>query len=259
MKYILIILLFVACNNQIEQNKAVEEIQTAKAGTGKPCNLVCDAIKNPDLRLITNATQNPPSDNIVDTNTYFWKTYHVRTFPITIQDSFLVSGLYTIRYGWDSGVLVNRVRLQCLVENIAPFGCGNDWVFSESQGYPVGSNIYFDGLFSFDTYEKGKGNSWKFLYTDFKKEFFPSCVPTQEYVYETGFCYYDRAVQAQMGDFYYNYFRFPNKDGIYRLIIKFNPVIKGCRAVVETNYENNEETVELEIKEGKVNILKTTP
>lgn len=249
MKYLVIILLFVACNNSIEQNKkAVEEIQTAKA-TGKNCNLVCDVNKTPDLRLITNATQT------IDTNAYFWKQYHVRVFPITVQDSFLVPGTYTIRYGWDSGELVNRVKLQCLVENIAPFGCGNDWVFNESQGYPVGPNIYFDGLFTFDTYEKGNGNNWKLLYEDYKKEFFPSVVPTQAYIYETGFCYYDRAIQAQTGDFYYNYFRFPNKDGHYKLVIKFNPVIKGCRAVKETNYDNNDQTVELEIREGKVIIL----
>ena len=255
MKYLVIILFLVACNNTIEQNP--EEIATSKAQGGKPCNVVCDISKTPDLRLITNATQNPPVSDVIDTTTYFWETYHVRTYPLRLTQNYLTPGFYTTRYGWDSGELVNRVQLQCLIENIMPLDCKNDWVFNESQGYLVGANFFFDGLFTFDTYEKGNGNSWKFLYQDYKKEFFPSTVPTQEHIYDTTFCYYfdDRAVQAQTGDFYYNYFRFPNHDGVYKLVIKFNPVIKGCRAIVETNYSNNEETVTLEIKEGMVKIL----
>ena len=179
-------------------------------------------------------------------------TYKVRTEPIRLTQNYLSPGSYTrIRYGWDSGVIVNRVRLQCLVENIAPIGCQNDWVFQESQGYLVGATYYFDGLFEFETSEK-IGNRWKKLYTDFKKEFFPSNRINVDYLLDTTFCYYDRAIQAQQGDFYYNYFRVPNHDGFYKIVVKFNPVIKGCRAIKETNYTNNEETVYLEIKEGKV-------
>lgn len=239
-------------------DKQNEEIATAKAPAGKSCFTVCDVTKNPDLQLVTNAEEVRPllPDGQIDSLSYFWQTYHVRTEPIRLTQNYLTPGFYTTRYGWDSNVVVNRVRLQCLVQNIAPFGCDNDWVFTESQGYLAGSNYFFDGLFEFDTYEKGNGNNWKFLYTDFKKEFFPSVVPTREYVYNTDFCYYDRAVPAQTGDFYYNYFRFPNHDGIYKLVIKFNPQIKGCRAVKETNYENNEKTIELEIMNGTVLIKK---
>lgn len=234
-----------------------EEIATAKVPVAKNCFTVCDVTKNPDMQLVTNTEEVRPllPDGVIDSGSYFWTKYHVRTEPIRLTQNYLTPGFYTIRYGWDSNVVVNRVRLQCLIENISPFGCQNDWVFTEAQGDTVGSYIFFDGLFEFDTYEKGNGNNWKFLYTDFKKEFFPSVVPTREYVYNTDFCYYDRAVQAQTGDFYYNYFRFPNHDGIYKLVIKFNPQIKGCRAVKETNYMNSEATIELQIANGIINIL----
>jgi hypothetical protein len=247
------VLFVIACTRE-PQEQFVAEIATAKAPATK-CSTVCDVTKNPDLKLITNAQDNPPMTNIIDSTTYFWTKYHVRTHPIHFVQNYLTTGRDAIRYGWDSLVTVNRVQLQCLVENIAPFGCGNDWVFTESQGYlsPL-NNYFFDGLFQFFTYEKGNGNNWKLLYEDYKKEFFPSCVPTQEYLY-ADFCYYDRAVQAQTGDFYYNYFRFPNRDGVYRLVIKFNPVIRGCRAIKETNYSNNEATIDLEIREGNVIIL----
>lgn len=252
------IALAVSCNKEAKEETVIEEIQTARAAT-KNCFTVCDVTKNPDLRLVTNAQDNPPMDNIIDSTTYFWTTYHVRTHPVHLLQNYLTTGRDAIRYGWDSNVVINRVQLQCLVENLAPFGCQNDWVFNESQGYlsPL-NNYFFDGLFEFYTYERGNGNNWKLLYEDYKKEFFPSVVPTQEYVYETGFCYYSRAIQAQTGDFYYNYFRFPNHDGVYRLVIKFNPLVKGCRAVKETNYENNQATVDLEIREGTVIILSTS-
>jgi len=243
MKKLIAIILLIGCNKSVER---------------KSCYTVCDVTKNPDLQLVTNAEEERPllPDGQIDSLTYFWTKYHVRTSPIRLVQNYLTTGRDAIRYGWDSGVIVNRVQLQCLVENIAPFGCANDWVFNESQGYlsPL-NNYFFDGLFEFETYEKGNGNNWKLLYEDYKKEFFPSSIPNQDYVYEENFCYYDRAVQAQMGDFYYNYFRFPNKDGVYKLVIKFNPSIKGCRAVKETNYSNNEKTIILEIVEGTVKIL----
>jgi len=252
MKKLIAIILLVGCSREIKQQPQ-EEIATAKAG-GKQCNLVCDVAKNPDLQLVTNAEEERPllPDGQIDTLTYFYTKYHVRTSPIRLIQNYTTTGRDAIRYGWDSGVTINRVQLQCLIENIALFGCQNDWVFSESQGYlsPL-NNYFFDGLFSFETYEKGKGNSWKLLYTDYKKEFFPSVVPTREYLL-ADFCYYDRAIQAQTGDFYYNYFRFPDHDGVYKLILKFNPQIKGCRAVKETNYSNNEKTIYLEIREGQI-------
>lgn len=233
--------------------------ETAKAAPPpKSCFSVCNPAKNPDLRLVTNVNDQPQVDGVIDSSTYFWTKYHVRTHPVRLTQNYVTPQNYVIRYGWDSGVVVNRVQLQCLVENIAPFNsnCSNDWEFYESQGYlsPL-NNYFFDGLFQFDTYEKGNGNNWKFLYSDFKKEFFPSVVPTQQYVLNTDFCYYDRGVPAQTGDFYFNYFRFPNHDGVYKLVIKFNPTIKGCRAVKETNYNNNEETVYLEIRGGQIFLL----
>lgn len=238
-------------------DKQNEEIATAKAPAGKSCFTVCDVTKNPDLQLVTNAEEVRPllPDGQIDSLSYFFTKYHVRTEPIRLTQNYLTPGFYTTRYGWDSNVVVNRIRLQCLVENIAPFGCDNDWVFTEKQGDTVGSYIFFDGLFEFDTYEKGNGNNWKFLYTDFKKEFFPSIRKTIESQFND-YCYYDRAIQAQAGDFYYNYFRFPNHDGVYRLVIKFNPQIRGCRAVKETDYGNDEVTIDLEITNGVVGIKK---
>lgn len=256
MKTILIVfaaLIIFSCHKQASDQLA-PEVATAKAPV-KNCSVVCDLTKNPDLKIVTNAQEQPQVDGVIDSTTYFWTKYHVRTNPVRLTQNYVTPQNYVIRYGWDSGVVVNRVQLQCLLENVAPFGCQNDWVFNESQGYlsPL-NNYFFDGLFEFYTYEKGNGNNWKFLYSDYKKEFFPSCVPTREYLL-ADFCYYDRAVQAQTGDFYYNYFRLPNHDGIYKIVIKFNPQIKGCRAVKETNYTNNEETVTLEIKEGQVLII----
>lgn len=248
---------FVMCVKPYKEEMP-EEIPTARVAAAGKCFSVCYLDNNPDLRLITNASQNPPLvDGIIDSSTYFWTTYHVRTHPIRLTQNYLTTGRDAIRYGWDSGVIVNRVQLQCLVENIAAYSCENDWVFNESQGYLSSLQSYFfDGLFSFETYEKGNGNHWKLLSTDYKKEFFPSSVPMLAYS-NSLFCYYDRAIQAKNGDFYYNYFRFPNHDGVYKLVLKFNPVIKGCRAVKETDYTNNDVTVVLEIREGKVIIIST--
>lgn len=250
------IALIFSCNKPIEKKRLAEEIATAKAPV-KSCYTVCDVTKNPDLQLVTNAQEVRPllPDGVIDSFSYFYTKYHVRTNPIRLVQNYLTAGRDAIRYGWDSGVLINRVQLQCLVENIAPFGCGNDWVFTEAQGYLVGFNYFFDGLFSFDTYERGNGNNWKFLYSDYKKEFFPSVVPNVDNISNVDFCYYNRAIQAQTGDFYYNYFRFPNHDGVYRLVIKFNPQIKGCRAVKETDYNNNEVMIDLEIRAAAVIIL----
>jgi hypothetical protein len=247
--------LIVSCGKDIKE-PLQEEIATAKAG-GKNCFTVCDVTKNPDLTIVTNAEEERPllPDGQIDSLSYFWTKYHVRTQPIRLTQNYVTPRSYAIRYGWDSNVVVNRVRLQCLVENIAPFGCGNDWVFEESQGYisPLG-NYFFDGLFEFITYE-WVGNRWKYLYTDYKKEWFPSSIPNVENIYNNDFCYYNRAVQAQMGDFYFNDFRYPNRDGRYRTDIKFNPFKKGCRAVKETNYDNNEKTVTLQILNGVVTPL----
>ncbi len=248
--------LFFSCNREEEKQFTPEEIPTARPTTKNCTYPVCDITKNPDLQLVTNAQETRPllPDGQIDSFSYFWTRYHVRTNPIRLVQNYLTTGNYAIRYGWDSNVVVNRVQLQCLVENVAPFGCSNDWVFNESQGYlsPV-NNTFFDGLLQFDTYEKGNGNNWKFLYTDYKKEFFPDAIPSVPYIYNTDFCYdYQRAIQAQMGDFYFNPFRFPNHDGIYRLVIHFNPLIKNCRAIKETNYNNNDVTIELEIREGQV-------
>lgn len=266
------VLFIIACTRNDGDVAVTEEIATAKP-TSVKCYAVCDVTKNPDLQLVTNAQEVRPllPDGQVDSFSYFYTKYHVRTQPIRLVQNYLTTGRDAIRYGWDSNIVVNRVTLQCLVENIAPFsGCfsginvitadngKNDWVFNESQGYlsPL-NNYFFDGLFSFETYEKGNGNNWKLLYIDYKKEWFPSSTPNVDNIYNNNFCYYDRAVQAQMGDFYFNWFRFPNHDGVYRLTIKFNPLIKGCRAVKETNYVNNEVTIILEIKEGQVIIIST--
>lgn len=263
---ITILLLFIisatviTCSKQHKYESLSEEV-TTKAQLSKSCFTVCDATKTPDITIVTNAQEERPllPDGEIDRLTYFFTKYGVRTHPIHLDQNYLVPASYTIRYGWDSGVLVNRVRLQCLIENIAPFGCHNDWVFEESQGYisPL-LNYFFDGLFEFDTYEKGNGNNWKHLYTDFKKEFHPSSIPNQDYIYNNDFCYYNRSIQAQMGDFYYNYFRFPNHDGIYKLVIKFNPQIRGCRAVKESNYSNNNVEIILQIINGTVIILNHT-
>ncbi len=245
--------LLFSCQKQVSQEPPAKEIATAKSPAVKNCFTVCDVTKNPDLQLVTNVTDQPQVDGVIDSSTYFWKRYHVRTYPIRLLQNYLTRGIDAIKYGWDSGVLVNRVQLQCLIENIAPFGCGNDWAFTESQGYLVGQNIFFDGLFQFDTYEKGNGNNWKLLYSDYKKEFFPDAIPNTDYIYEMNFCYnYERAVQAQTGDFYYNYFRFPDHDGTYKLVIKFNPLIKGCHAIKETNYDNSEVTYMVQITNGTV-------
>ena len=240
----------------VNEKPMVEEISTAKASAAKNCYTVCDVTKNPDLQIVTNVNDQPQVDGVIDSTTYFWTKYSVRTYPIRLVQNYKTTGRDAIRYGWDSLQTVNRVQLQCLIENIAPLGCGNDWVFNESQGYLSSlNNYFFDGLFSFETYEKGNGSNWKLLYTDYKKEFNPDAVPNRDNVL-SDFCYIDRTVQAQSGDFYYNYFRFPPHDGSYKLVIKFNPLVKGCHAVKETNYINNDATIFLEIRNGTVIINK---
>lgn len=257
--FFLAVALFISCKKSTKVDDGENVYPTAKPIFEKNCYTVCDVSKNPDLRLLTNVYQNQSQvDGVIDSTTEFWKRYEVRTEPIRLTQNYLVKGRDAVRYGWDSGVYINRIRLQCLTENIAPYdpACGNDWQFTITQGYlsPLGDDIFYDGLFQFDTYEKGNGNSWKFLYSDYKKAFNPESVPNMDYRnYE--FCYSERFINAQCGDFYYNYFRLPNYDGIYKIIIRFNPLIKGCRAVKETNYNNNEETVYLEIQNGQVIVL----
>lgn len=268
MRSLLLIFLIVisSCTREllIEKQVATEEIATAKPIFDKNCFTVCDINTNPDLQLVTNAEEDTLyPDGSIDSGSYFFTKYGVRTNPIRLTQNFLTRGIHHTLYGWDSGVYINMIRLQCLVENIASFDptCKNDWKFKadSTMGYLVNNLWFFDGLFQFDTYEKGNGNNWKFLTSDFKKEFNPSNVPARDYILNTNFCYYfgigERAIQAQMGDFYYNYFRLPNHDGIYKIVLKFNPLIKGCRAIKETNYNNNEKTVYLEIRNGQVFIL----
>lgn len=252
------IALVVSCNKEVKQETVTEEIATVKAPV-KICNPVCDITKTPDLQLVTNAEEVRPllPDGQIDSLSYFFTKYKVRTRPIKLVQNYTVTA-YDLTYypDWTVGDVINRVTLQCLIENIAPKDCNNDWVFSESQGYLVGTDYYFDGLFEFETWEKGNGNSWKFLYTDHKKKFFPSCVAAYPYWSSIDFCYYDRAIQAQMGDFYLNGFRFPNHDGVFKQILRFNPASKGgCRVVKETNYSNNEKAVVLQISNGAVTIL----
>lgn len=245
----LIAALFITCN---------------KTPVAKNCFTVCDVTKNPDLRLVTNAQEVRPllPDGETDSSSYFFTKYQVRTRPIKLVQNYIVNA-YDLSYypDWTVGDTINRVTLQCLIENIAPKDCNNDWLYNESQGYLVGTDYYFDGLFEFQICEKGNGNNWKILYTDRKKKFFPSCVAAYPYWFSNDFCYYygigERSIQAQMGDFYLNAFRIPNHDAVYRLILKFNPLIKGCRAVKETNYSNNDATIDLEIREGSVTILST--
>ncbi len=254
--FILFAVILFSCKKEIQtSDRLVEEIETA-AAKGKPikCFTVCDVTESPDLTVVTNAEEDTLyPDGYIDRTSYFWTRYGVRSEPVRWNNNYLTTGRDAIRYGWDSLVYINRIRLQCLLENIAPYGCGRGWVFSESQGYvsPLG-NIYFNGLFTMKTYEKGGGNNWKLLYTDFKKEFFPSAIPTQEHVYDTYPCYYYgyRALPSQTGDFYYNYFRLPLYDGVFRIVIEFNPIVGNCRAVKETNYNNNKAYVEVTVIEG---------
>lgn len=253
---LILITLIVSCQKTAVE-KPLQEEATAKAPSSKNCYTVCDVSKSPDLQLVTNAQEERPllPDGQIDSLSYFFSKYHIRTRQILLTQNYITPDFYTTRYGWRQGDTVNRVVLQCLIENIAPFGCQNDWVFSQGQlDSAIAINPYT--LFEFYTYEKGNGNNWKLLYEDYKTQFYPSTVSTWQYAY-TGFdCWYDSAVQAQGGDVYNNAFRFPNHDGVYKLVIKFNPSVKGCRAVKETNYNNNEVTVILEITNGQVIIIK---
>jgi len=256
MKNLLLVLVAsfaISCKEKAKET-AQEEIATSKApSSSKNCVLVCDETKNPDLQIVTNAEETRPllPDGKVDSLTYFWTKYHVRTQPIRLTQNYVTTAYYAEEYGWKVGDTVNRVKLQCLNENIAAFGCSNDWNFTDAQLDALANG----GLFNFDTYEKGNGNNWKFLYTDYKKEYQPELIPNLAYQDST-FCSYEEAIQAQAGDFYYTNFRFPNHDAIYKLVIKFNTQIKGCRAVKETNYDNNEKTIELKISNGVVTINK---
>ena len=262
-KLIPLFLILLACNKHIDVQRPVEEIQTARPDVGKNCTfpLSIDTSKRPDLNLWINIEQDTLyPDGSIDYTSYSWIRYGVRAEPVRLDQNYLTTGRDYRRYGWDSGIRINRVRLVCLVENIAPYDttCKKDWEFNESQASHYDSvlrSYMFEGLFEFETFERGNGNSWKTLPIQFKKEFFPSVDKVREYQLVNHCGYYangQRAIQAQTGDFYYNYFMFPNHDGVYKLTIKFNPLQKGCRAVRETDYSNNEKTFLIEIRSGRV-------
>lgn len=260
MRKLLLILLLASCNKEIYVEKPVEEIATVKPeSTMKGCFAI-DSLKNDkDLQLVINAEEDTLyPDGSVDSNSYFFTRYGVRSEPIRLTQNHIVTAYEATYNGWTAGEIINKIRLQCLVENISAFGCQRDWLFNEYMGKLVGSFYEFNGLFEFEIYEKGNGNNWKLFHKDVKKRFFPSIDKVKEYMLAP-FCYYqntgDRAIQAQAGDFYYNDFRLPNYDGIYKIVLKFNPLIKGCRAIKETNYSNNEKTVYLQIYNGSVIIL----
>lgn len=253
-KYLIVALILCGCNKFELPQKQVEEISTSKPVTANGCYIACDITKNPDINIVTNAQEVRPllSDGQVDSFSFFFLNYGVRTHPIRLTQNFITPLYYTEEYGWKAGDTVNKVKLQCLARNIAKFGCGQDWVFTDLQL----ESLVKGGLFQFETYEWVNGNHWKYLYTDYKDEFDPELIPVKEYQDST-FCYYDKAIQAQAGDFYYNDFRFTNHDGIYKLVIKFNPQLKGCHAILEIDYTNNQVTIELQILNGQVIILNT--
>lgn len=249
--------LAISCNKKedwsdIPQSKVVEETTARGGNIMNNCSFpLSDTSMSPDLQLVTNAEEDTLyADGTTDSSSYFWIKYHVRTNPIKFVPNYLVSGYYAKEYGWDSGVLVNMFRLQCLIENIAAYGCKQAWKF-------IDTTIY-EGLFEFESFEL-IGKRWKPLYTDYKKTMNPSLVPTREYLTAT-FCSYPgyKTIPAQTGDFYYQYFRLPPHDGTYKLIIKFNPLKDRCRAVEETRYDNDQKIVVLEIKEGRLIILSTS-
>src|SRR6187402_2886897 len=98
MKYLAIIFLFIACNKRIEDKPLTEEIATSKP-IDKICNLVCDVTKNPDLQLVTNAEEvRPLLMEGIDSFSYFWTKYHVRTHPIHLVQNYLTTGRDAIRY-----------------------------------------------------------------------------------------------------------------------------------------------------------------
>lgn len=233
MKYLVIILLLISCTKTSQRTK--------------DCYTVCDVTKNPDLQLVTSADTGATE--------YFTNRYQAASL-IKLEQNHVVTPYEANYNGWTAGEIINMVTLRCLLENVAPKDCNNDWLFNESQGTLVGTDVEFEGLFEFYIYEKGKGNSWKLLHEDYKNRFNPSTRAAYPYWYNTDFCYYygigERAVQAQMGDFYDNAFRLPNHDGIYKLELEFNPLEKGCRAVKETNYDNNKKIVKLQISEGQI-------
>ncbi|MES2396191.1 MAG: hypothetical protein V4549_09320 [Bacteroidota bacterium] len=262
MKKILLILFAVilfSCKKELQtSDRVIEEIATSKAPT-KICNPVCDVSKSPDLQIVTNLEESHPlrpDGSPIDSFTYYFTKYQIRTKPVRFVQNYVVTQFDLGYYpDWVVGDTINKGTLQCLIENIAPKGCSNDWLFWESQGKLVGTDYEFNGLFEFETYERGNGNKWSLVYVDHKKRFFPSYIPAYPYWYSTDFCYYfgigERSIQAQMGDFYSNAFRFPNHDGLYKLVLKFNPASKnGCRVIKETNYTNNEKTVYIRISNG---------
>lgn len=254
----LAIFIFVGCKKEAITTPLIEEITTAKAPV-KICNPVCDITKTPDITLVTNLEEPHelrPDGTAIDSFTYFWLKYQTRTRPVVFEQDHIVTTYEASYYpGWVAGDVISKVRLQCLIENVAPKDCKNDWVFNESQGELIGNSFLFEGLFEFETFEKGNGNNWRPVYVDYKKQFYPSYIPAYPYWYSTDFCYYfgngERSIQAGMGDFYSNWFRLPNHDGVFKIIIKFNPASKnGCRVVNESNYDNNNKVVYMRVSNG---------
>lgn len=258
MKYIIPIfaIFLCSCKEKSNQNEgAVKDREAAQMATSKAaeasgkCFKICNPAKDPDLRFVVNG------------GSYYTERYGIAAYAPILTQNYTVTGYVARLYGWDSGVVINMIRVQCLVENIAPYDstCKKDWEFDTSQGTLTGNVYLFENLFLFDTYEMGNGNNWKFLYTDSKKEFNPVNIPNMDYRYRN-FCFYDRGIPCQNGDFYRNYFRLPPHDGRYKIVAKFNPVVKGCHAIKEVSYTgedpyaNDSKTIFVEINSGTVTI-----
>lgn len=246
------------CTRNNSEGDTQEEIATAKP-ISKNCKYVCDVTQTPNLRLITAASQNPPATNgVIDTNSYFWRRYGIRVFPIEFTPNYVVTANFGRYYGWDSGAVYHLVRLQCVNENIAPVGCQNNWQFDTSQGRLVNNEYLYDGLFEFKTYELGFNGNWgKPVYVDVKKNYNPSVVPAKPYTYDD-ICYVpDRCIPAQSEDSYRNFFRLPPHDGTYKIEIQFNPLNKNCHVVIETNYNDDGEVVTFQVLNGQlINLTK---
>lgn len=256
--------------SKIGYEKEAEEITTKNTASIQAevvCAFpVCDVSRDPDLRLVTNK----------DTSDHYFSNYYNPTPPIELTRNFVTTQFYKNYYGWTVGETVSRLRFKCLLENIAKrfwstvrknFS-GNDWVWDIKSGYKDSATgrQFFNGLFVFDMFEKVDGY-WHGIYSDYKKEFDPSLIEKDPYidsmlnpdgVMQTYWTYHDypfRFVSAGTGDFYSNYIRLPNRDGVYAIRLAFNPEINGCHAVKESDYTNNEVWVFVQISGSSLTVI----
>jgi len=156
----------------------------------------------------------------------------------SVSENGLVGSYAAIAYDWIYQDTFSAIKTWCIFENIA--ACHEDFWFLESQGTQV-KNVFgttytiYDGLLKTDVFYHGE-----LVNTQQKRTFEPSEVPDTTLGCEQIFYNTFNVIHSHNADLYINPNRIPrNTDGLFVIRLEVNPLVNGCHAIRELNYDNN--------------------